>query len=137
MRRTMQILGVGALLVSLALSACGGGNAELPGAEQNPTEMAAQATGEVSDLAQETTQAATGAGGSQCSTDAECVPDACCHAKGCVPKAEGPQNCADMVCSMECAPGTMDCGAGACACLNGTCGVKWRDGAAGGPELAE
>lgn len=54
-----------------------------------------------------------------CSSDADCVPDACCHAVGCVSKDQAPQ-CDDVFCTMECREGTLDCG-GYCTCENNKC----------------
>jgi len=52
----------------------------------------------------------------------ECVPASCCHADSCVLESEA-VNCSGMVCSMECRPGTMDCGAGHCEFDDGNCEV--------------
>src|SRR5574342_37522 len=54
-----------------------------------------------------------------CSVDSDCVPDQCCHASGCVPVGQAPK-CDGVACTMNCAPGTMDCGGG-CGCQNGKC----------------
>lgn len=56
----------------------------------------------------------------ECNTDSDCVPATCCHADACVPISEAP-DCEDVVCSMECVPGTMDCGQGECRCINNIC----------------
>lgn len=55
----------------------------------------------------------------QCSVDADCVPAGCCHPSTCVPVSEKP-NCTDVMCTMNCQPGTLDCG-GRCACEAGSC----------------
>lgn len=55
----------------------------------------------------------------ECSINTDCVPAACCHAKECVPRSQAP-NCKGMMCTMECAPGTIDCG-GSCQCINNEC----------------
>ncbi len=57
--------------------------------------------------------------GAGCSTDSECVPAECCHATACVSKSQAPQ-CADVMCTMECRGGTLDCG-GSCGCKEGKC----------------
>ena len=62
--------------------------------------------------------------GPECVSDADCVPAQCCHPTYCVSKAREP-NCAGVACTMECAPGTLDCGQGSCACIGGVCGVSW------------
>jgi hypothetical protein len=64
-------------------------------------------------------------GGSECAVDADCVPAGCCHATKCVPTGEAPK-CADVACTMDCRPGTLDCG-GRCVCSEGTCEAKLGD----------
>ncbi|MDC0717626.1 hypothetical protein [Nannocystis bainbridge] len=54
-----------------------------------------------------------------CKVDADCVPASCCHPASCVPAAQKP-DCTDVMCTMQCAPNTMDCG-GHCACEAGSC----------------
>lgn len=58
-----------------------------------------------------------------CKSAKDCVPDACCHAKGAVNKAHAP-DCQGVVCSMNCEPGTLDCGQGEILCLKGACQVR-------------
>jgi len=60
----------------------------------------------------------------ECSSDSECVPAQCCHPTSCVPISQAP-NCEGIACTMECAPGTMDCGQGSCVCVDRKCQVKW------------
>lgn len=43
----------------------------------------------------------------------ECVPDQCCHARGCTLEQLGP-DCSGVVCTQDCIDGTMDCGKGKC-----------------------
>lgn len=43
----------------------------------------------------------------------ECVPDACCHARGCI-LAQSELDCEGIVCTEECVEGTLDCGQGWC-----------------------
>jgi putative hemolysin len=57
-----------------------------------------------------------------CSSESDCVPDSCCHAKGCIAKESAP-NCNGMLCSAECAPGTVDCGQASCKCVNSKCEI--------------
>lgn len=57
--------------------------------------------------------------GGECSVDADCVPAACCHPASCVPAANKP-DCTDVMCTMQCAPDTLDCG-GRCTCEAGSC----------------
>ncbi len=58
-----------------------------------------------------------------CHTDTDCVPAECCHSTACVALAHAPA-CGGTMCSQECRPGTLDCGAARCACLGGACGVQ-------------
>ena len=62
----------------------------------------------------------------QCSKDIECVPNACCHADGTVNRDFAP-DCSSMLCTMECAPDTIDCGQGDLKCLEGQCQVVWKE----------
>jgi len=55
----------------------------------------------------------------ECAVASDCVSNSCCHPTGCVPRYQQP-NCAGMMCSQECAPGSLDCG-GSCACVEGSC----------------
>jgi len=50
----------------------------------------------------------------------ECVPASCCHPTGCVLIEDKP-DCKGMICTMECKPGTLDCGQGHCEYINGKC----------------
>ncbi len=59
------------------------------------------------------------AGGGACAVDADCVPAGCCHPSSCVPVAQKAE-CSGTMCTMECQPGTLDCG-GRCACEAGSC----------------
>lgn len=56
----------------------------------------------------------------QCQTDDDCVPSACCHPAEAVNKAYAP-DCRGILCSMECAPGTLDCGQGEVKCIKKEC----------------
>ncbi|MCY1055846.1 hypothetical protein [Nannocystis sp. SCPEA4] len=62
---------------------------------------------------------ATAGAEGECAVDADCVPASCCHPASCVPAAQKP-DCTDVMCTMQCAPNTMDCG-GRCACEAGSC----------------
>jgi len=59
-----------------------------------------------------------------CLRDSDCFPGECCHATSCVPEGAMP-SCSGIMCTQECANGTMDCGQGRCACASGKCAVKW------------
>jgi hypothetical protein len=59
----------------------------------------------------------------RCEQDADCVPAGCCHPDACVPKSAAP-DCSQVACTMECRPGTLDCGNGRCACEAGSCTAK-------------
>jgi len=55
--------------------------------------------------------------------DAEsCVPASCCHPAECVPESEAP-DCNGTICTMNCEPGTLDCGQLRCEYVGGECGV--------------
>lgn len=56
----------------------------------------------------------------KCGFDIDCRPATCCHPDSCVPQPEAP-DCAGVLCTMDCRPGTMDCGQGHCECINGDC----------------
>lgn len=62
--------------------------------------------------------------GTECLKDADCVPAACCHANECVTQENAP-NCSDILCTMECISGTLDCGQGECICKNGICSAEF------------
>lgn len=57
-----------------------------------------------------------------CATDTDCVPAECCHAAECTGRANAPA-CTDVMCTMECRAGTMDCGGG-CICQDGLCAAR-------------
>jgi len=67
----------------------------------------------------ETPPATEAGGATECAVDADCVPASCCHPASCVPAAQKP-DCTDVMCTMQCAPDTLDCG-GRCACDAGSC----------------
>ena len=60
-----------------------------------------------------------------CTTDADCVPAACCHPAACTVRANAP-SCSGLPCTLNCEPGTLDCGQARCLCLGGRCGVQRR-----------
>ena len=60
-----------------------------------------------------------------CSSDADCVPATCCHPDACTARTSAPQ-CSGVMCTQQCAPGTLDCGQARCVCLGGRCGVQRR-----------
>jgi hypothetical protein len=103
-----------ASLTLLALVGCGPRPAEQPAPAPQP--VPAPVTTVAPEPAPEP---AEGGAAGACSVDADCVPASCCHPSSCVPAAQKP-NCADTMCTMNCAPGTMDCG-GRCACEAGSC----------------
>ncbi len=55
----------------------------------------------------------------ECDEDSDCVKAQCCHAADCIIK-EKAADCSRIMCTMECMPGTLDCG-GRCACIAGRC----------------
>jgi len=58
----------------------------------------------------------------ECSADGDCVAESCCHASSCVAKENAPI-CSGIKCTMDCRPGSLDCG-GSCLCENGKCVAK-------------
>jgi hypothetical protein len=64
--------------------------------------------------------------GAECARDEDCAPTACCHAVACAPVAQRPA-CEGVMCSMDCRPGTIDCGGG-CLCQAGRCGARLAPG---------
>jgi hypothetical protein len=69
-------------------------------------------------------------GGAECRTDEDCVPAGCCHATACVAAARRPV-CEGVMCTMDCRPGTLDCG-GSCLCQSGRCAAQLSNGPASG-----
>ena len=61
-----------------------------------------------------------------CISNKECVPDACCHARGAVNSMYGP-SCSDVMCSMNCEEGTLDCGQGMIKCVKKQCAIVSSD----------
>ena len=55
-----------------------------------------------------------------CTEDKDCVKADCCHASDAVNKENAP-DCKGMLCTMECKPGTTDCGQGEIKCVEGSC----------------
>lgn len=60
--------------------------------------------------------------GKECAKDKDCVSATCCHASEAVNKEQAP-DCAGILCTMECVPGTTDCGQGEIKCVKGRCEV--------------
>jgi hypothetical protein len=73
--------------------------------------------------AQDGDKVAAAEAGGPCTTDADCVPAECCHAKTCTSKDNAP-DCSDMMCTLDCRAGTMDCGWGKCICKDGQCAAE-------------
>jgi len=55
----------------------------------------------------------------QCNSDAECVPASDCHASTCI--NENFKQPSEVFCTMNCEPGTLDCGQGECKCISNQC----------------
>lgn len=62
----------------------------------------------------------------QCTTDNECVPAVCCHATDALNEQYAP-SCNGVLCTMECKPGTIDCGQGQIKCIENKCTVVLKD----------
>ena len=56
----------------------------------------------------------------ECSEDSDCIKATCCHADSCIPTDQAP-DCSGTMCTMNCEPGTLDCGQGNCKCTNDKC----------------
>jgi hypothetical protein len=57
-------------------------------------------------------------GTASCSSDSDCVPTTCCHAKAC--GAPVKDMACNVACTADCEGGTIDCGGG-CFCDSGKC----------------
>ncbi len=57
-----------------------------------------------------------------CTTAADCVPAACCHAQNAVNQEYKP-DCSETLCTAVCEPRTLDCGQGEIQCVRGECTV--------------
>jgi hypothetical protein len=57
-----------------------------------------------------------------CTIDSDCVPATCCHASEAVNEEHKP-DCAGRLCTMNCEPGTTDCGQGEIKCVEESCEV--------------
>ncbi len=55
-----------------------------------------------------------------CESDDECVAASCCHSTDAVNKDHRP-DCSNVFCTMECKPGTLDCGQGEIRCIDNKC----------------
>ncbi|MBT7102645.1 hypothetical protein HN935_04000 [archaeon] len=51
-----------------------------------------------------------------------CIPESCCHATECVLESEAP-NCSNAGCTLNCEPGTLDCGQARCEFVDDKCEV--------------
>ncbi len=56
----------------------------------------------------------------QCTVDADCERATCCHADDAVNTQFAP-DCAKVLCTAECVPGTLDCQQGEIKCVVGEC----------------
>ncbi len=57
-----------------------------------------------------------------CREDVDCVPAQCCHPTDALQKDFAP-DCTNTICTMECAPDTLDCGQGEIKCIEKQCTV--------------
>lgn len=62
----------------------------------------------------------------QCTADNQCAPAGCCHAADAVNEKYAP-SCNGILCTMECRPGTIDCGQGSLKCINNECTVILKE----------
>jgi len=63
----------------------------------------------------------------QCQVDTDCVQAQCCHATDAVAKQYAP-NCTGSLCTLDCAPKTLDCSQGSIKCIDNQCIVVLNDG---------
>ena len=61
-----------------------------------------------------------------CEINEDCVPSSCCHPNSCINKNNAP-SCFQTICSMNCAPDSLDCGQGSCQCINNQCGAVFNE----------
>jgi hypothetical protein len=59
-----------------------------------------------------------------CEKDEDCAPVAMCHADKCAARAHAGPTPSDMICTMECRAGTVDCGYNHCGCAPAPSGRK-------------
>jgi hypothetical protein len=114
-----------ALSLSMAVAALGACAQGGPGAEEPvvvDTSGGERGGRENQGEAGEPGEAPLVVGSDACTTDADCVPAACCHATACVGRASAPA-CGDAMCTMDCQFGTIDCGGG-CLCHQGRCAAR-------------
>ena len=62
-----------------------------------------------------------------CTTDSDCVPAQCCHATSVVNKQYSP-DCEGVACTLDCSPGTLDCGYSIPVCANNRCAIETLGG---------
>ena len=55
-----------------------------------------------------------------CTSDLDCIPAECCHPTTAVNKEYAP-DCSKELCTLNCRPGTLDCGQGDIRCVEGAC----------------
>jgi hypothetical protein len=105
----------------VGVSACHESASDAPAATASQAALNRSANGAASASADEKKEApaASPAEDDRCTSDGDCVPASCCHAKSCVAKAQKPE-CKGIMCSMHCEAETMDCGGG-CGCQAGHC----------------
>lgn len=60
-----------------------------------------------------------------CHYNHECVPEDTCHPRVCFHRSIIQPEPATRLCTRNCEPGSMDCGAGHCVCEEGKCAVDW------------
>ena len=58
----------------------------------------------------------------QCVVDSDCLGATCCHVSEAVNREHAP-DCSGQLCTMDCEPGTTDCGQGEVQCVSGSCEV--------------
>jgi hypothetical protein len=121
--RLIGVFGVISALVFVGCGCgCGGGNPQ--SVDNAPVESRSDESAIEPNDESSTTDEKEADG--QCVSDADCVRGECCHPRTCVLASQAP-DCKETVCTMDCVPQTMDCGARVCQCQNGQCTVSWSD----------
>jgi hypothetical protein len=92
----------------------GGVVVEEPGADPETPADGVDPVADKGDLEYEGTVEVVAGGTVPCTTDADCVPQECCHPSTCGAPSSKP-DCSATMCTLECKSGTMDC-FGGCLC---------------------
>ena len=124
----MRAIEISGLVLTLFLACCGSTARDADAPQTDGEAAGADNVAEHAEHAADAEKPAESASSTTpCQSDEDCVPATCCHPKTCVDKSAAPKDCAEMMCSDDCAEGTMDCGKGRCGCTEGACVVNWAE----------